>query len=298
MTLNKEKIDNFVNKNSTKKKLIVIYWPTWSWKTNLSIDISKYLKTEIISSDSRQIFKYMNIWTWKITEKEKQWIKHHMIDIIKPNEEFSVKEFKNKSEKIIDILHNNWKIPILCWGTGLYIDSLIYDFNIPKIPWDDLLRKKLEKEAEEKWNEYIFEKLKKIDPEYDRGLHMNNIRYVIRAIEVKMLTWNSKTSFKQEKKLKYDVLFLTPYSWNREQLYSRINKRVENMFISWLLEEIKLLFEKWYKENDFWMNSIWYSEVYPYLQWKITLEEAIRQVQQNSRNYAKRQLTWFRKYNN
>jgi len=240
----------------------------------------------------------MNIWTGKITEDEKQWIIHHMIDLFDPNREFSVQEFKIQSEKIIKNIYSKWKLPILCGGTGLYIDSLIYDFNIPHIPADKELRDKLEIEAKEKWNEYIFNKLKILDPDYDKNLHENNLRYVIRALEVKILTWKSKTSFKEEKKLKYDVLFLTPYDGNREKLYFKINKRVENMFNSWLLEEIKGLLKKWYKETDFWMKSIWYSEVYPYLNWYITLEEAIKQVRQNSRNYAKRQLTWFRKYNN
>jgi len=292
----KQEIDIFLKKKSKKNKIIVIYWPTWSGKTDLSIKVAKYLDTEIISTDSRQIFKYMNIWTGKITKEEKKWINHHMLDIVNPNEEFSVWEFKNISEKIILKIQDKLKIPILCGWTGLYIDSLIYDFNIPKIDWDKKIREELEKEAEKKWKEYIFNKLKDLDPDYDKTLHVNNLRYVIRALEVKMLTWKSKTSFKLEKKLKDDVLFLTSYDWNREQLYSRINKRVENMFNSWLLEEVKWLLKKWYKESDFWMNSIWYNEVYPYLNWQISLEEAIQKVQQNSRNYAKRQLTWFRKY--
>ncbi len=292
----KQEIDIFLKKKSKKKKIIVIYWPTWSGKTNLSIEVAKYLNTEIISTDSRQIFKYMNIWTGKITKEEKKWINHHMIDIVNPNEEFSAWEFKNIAEKIILKIQNNWKIPMLVWWTGLYIDSLVYDFNIPKIPWDKKLREELEQEAEKKWKEHVFNKLKDLDPDYDKYLHVNNLRYVIRALEVKILTWKSKTSFKQEKKLKYDVLFLTPYNWDREELYSKINNRVKKMFNSWLIEEIKWLFNKWYKESDFWMNSIWYMEVYSYLDWEILLDDAIQKVQQNSRNSAKRQLTWFKKY--
>ncbi len=294
----KKELDLFLNKKTSKDKIIVIYWPTGSWKTDMSIDIAKYLDTEIISTDSRQIFKYMNIWTGKITEKEKKWIKHYMLDIIEPDKTYSVWEFKKESERILSKLYNKWKIPILCWWTGLYIDSLIYDFDIPKIPANEELRKKLEKQAKEKWKDYIFKKLQKIDPDYDTNLHPNNLRYVIRAIEVKMLTWKSKTSFKKEKLLKYDVLFLTPEFGNREKLYNKINKRVKMMFNMWLVEEIKWLLKRWYNFNDFGLKSIWYQEVLPYINWEISKEEAIAKVQQNSRNYAKRQLTWFKKYKN
>lgn len=304
--------------------MIVIYWPTASGKTGLSIEVAKELDSEIISTDSRQIFKELNIWTGKIIEDEKEWIIHHMIDIIQPNEEYSVWEFKVKSEEKIEEIYSKWKIPILCWGTGLYIDSLIYDFNIPKIPADEKIRKKLEKEADEYWNEYVWKKLNKIDPEYASELHFNNIRYIIRAIEVKMLTGKSKMDFREEKTLKYDVLFLTPYNWNREYLYSRIDKRVWMMFDDWLVDEVKELLKK-YKKEDFWMKTIWYKEVINYLEnidnksdkevvwikWKklslgekvklwlsLDLDETIELVQKNNRNYAKTQLTWFRKYEN
>ncbi len=292
----KEYINEFLIKKTNKKKIIVIYWPTWSWKTDMSIDIARYLNTEIISTDSRQIFKYMNIWTWKITEDEKRWVKHHMLDIIEPNQSFSVWEFKNRSEKIISRLFKENKIPMLVGWTWLYIDSLIFGFDIPKIPADEKLRRKLEKKANEEWKEYIFNKLKKIDSNYDKNLHPNNLRYVIRAIEVKILTWKSKTSFKWNKKLKYDVLFLEPYYKDREYLYNRINKRVKMMFDMWLINEVKNLLNKGYKKNDFWMKSIWYEEIIKYINWKILLKESINQIQQNSRNYAKRQITWFNKY--
>jgi tRNA dimethylallyltransferase len=195
----------------------------------------------------------------------------------------------------MDKIYEKWKIPILCWWTWLYIDSLIYDFNIPKIEANKQLRNELEKQAEEFWNEYIWEKLNKIDPEYAKQLHPNNTRYVIRAIEVKTLTWKSKLDFREEKILKYDVLFLTPYKGDREYLYSRINKRVKMMFDEWLIDEVKELLKK-YNENDFWMKTIWYKEVISYLSWEITQEECLEIVQKNNRNYAKKQLTWFRKY--
>ena len=319
-----KKIQYFLDKKSNKKKLIVIYWPTASGKTWLSIDIAKNIDSEIISTDSRQIFKDLNIWTGKITEQEKEWVIHHMLDIITPDREYSVWEFKKTAEEKIEEIYLKWKIPILCWWTWLYIDSLIYDFNIPKIPANEELRKNLEEEAEKYWNEYVWNKLNEIDPKYASELHFNNIRYVIRAIEVKMLTWRSKTEFREEKTLKYDTLFLTPYNGDREYLYSRINKRVQMMFDDWLVEEVKELLKK-YSKNDFWMKTIWYKEVINYLEnidnieedkkstwkkWKnlslgekvklwlsLDLDETIRLVKKNNRNYAKTQLTWFRKYN-
>ena len=292
-----EKVKTFLEKQSDKSKIIVIYGPTASWKTALSIEIAKKLDTEIISVDSRQIFKEMDIGTAKITSKEMAWIKHYMIDIVYPDREYSVWEFKAESEKIITNLLKRNKIPILCWGTWLYIDSLIYDFKIPKVEADWELRKRLESEAKEFWNHYVYEKLKKLDPENYHKVHRNNIQYVIRAIEVMTISWKSKYDTKVEKIPKYDVLFLTPYGWNREKLYERINLRVEKMFEQGLVDEVKNLLKK-YKKTDFWLKTIWYSEVIEYLDWKITLQEAKEKIKKNSRNYAKRQLTWFRKYGN
>ena len=309
-------IEEFLNRKSDKKKIIVIYGPTASWKTWMSIDIAKNIDSEIISTDSRQIFKKLNIWTGKITEEEKEWIIHHMLDIIFPNMEYSVWEFKELSEKKIEEVYSKWKIPILCGGTWLYIDSLIYDFNIPRIPADENIRKKLENEAEEFGNEYVHRKLEEIDPGYAAELHPNNIRYIIRAIEVKMLTGKSKREFREVKILKYDTLFLTPYNGDREYLYNRINQRVQMMFDDWLIDEVKKLLQK-YSKNDFWMKTIWYKEVINYIDWtwieytwseklslwekekqwiRLNLQETIELVQKNNRNYAKKQLTWFRKY--
>ena len=312
----KTKIKKFLDKKTDLKKIIVIYWPTASGKTWLSIEIAKYLNSEIISTDSRQIFRELNIWTWKIKEDEMEWIQHYMIDIINPDQEYSVAEFKELAEQNMNIIFKKWKIPILCWGTWLYIDSLIYDFNIPRISANDEIRTKLENEAKEFWNDYVYDKLVKLDNEYAKELHPNNIRYVIRALEVKILTWKSKKDFREEKKLKYDVLFLTPYDWNREELYNKINTRVWMMFDEWLVNEVKELLKK-YNRDSFWMRTIWYKEVSDYLEniWKeytwdkilslwekeklwikLNLEETIELVKKNNRNYAKKQLTWFKKY--
>lgn len=285
----------FLDKNTEKNKIIVVYWPTASWKTDLAIKIAKQINSEIISTDSRQIFKWLDIWTWKVTENEKEWIIHHMIDIIEVDKDYSVSEFKLEAENILKDIWKKGKIPILCWWTWLYIDSLIYDFKIPKVPADGKLREKLEKERLEFWNEFIWKKLLEIDREYANELHPNNYRYVIRALEVKILTGKSKLDFRKEKILKYDTFFVTPYDWNREKLYEKINKRIEIMFETWLLEEVQNLL-KIYKKDDFWMRTIWYKEVIDYLDWKLSLWDCIDLVKKHNRNYAKRQLTWFRKY--
>lgn len=291
-----KQVQTFLEKPSDKQKLIVIYGPTWSGKTQMSIDIAKYLNTEIISTDSRQIFKYMDIGTWKITPEEMDGVKHHMIDIVEPNEEFSMWEFVRQSSKIMDELYANHKIPMLVWWTWLYIDSMIFERNATEVWADNELRKHLDTLN----NQELYNTLKEMDPSYAAELHPNNRPYVERGIEVMKLTWKSKTQFRAAKKLLYDVLFLTPQApdWAvyREWLYNRINKRVEMMFDSWALGELEWLLKKWYIFGDFWMNSIGYWEFEEYFDWKISREELISKIQQNSRNYAKRQITWFKKY--
>jgi len=290
-------VQTFLDTPSDKPKIIVIYGPTWSGKTDMSIDIAKMLDTEIISTDSRQIFKYMDIGTGKITPDEMKWVPHHMIDIITPDKEFSVWDFKRKSLQVINRLHADSKIPMLVWWTALYIDSLIYDFALEESSnKDEGLRVELEQILSEQWSDALYKILEEIDPEYAPEIHPHNARYVMRAIEVKKLTGKSKWEFRWNREPIYDILFLTPYAEDREALYNRINLRVEKMIELWLVEEVKNLFERWYDKTNFGMKSIWYEEIVSYLEGDISLEEAISMVQQNSRRYAKRQLTRFRKY--
>ncbi|NDK09070.1 tRNA (adenosine(37)-N6)-dimethylallyltransferase MiaA, partial [Candidatus Gracilibacteria bacterium] len=288
-------LQNFLDKN-TDKKIVVIYGPTACGKTAISIDIAKMLDTEIISTDSRQIFKYMDIGTAKINKDEMKGVKHHMIDIIEPNQAYSVGEFKVATMEIIEKLWKLGKIPILCGGTGLYIDSIIYDFSIPKVPANNELRLSLEKEAKEFGNEYVYDKLVRLDPEYAKTTHPNNLRYVIRAIEVKTMTGVAKTESIKEKNLKYNTFFVNPYDGDRQKLYDRIDKRVYIMLEQGLIEEVKKLLDMGYKGSDFGMKTIGYKEIISHLNGDISLDEAISEIQQNSRNYAKRQLTWFGKY--
>ena len=290
--MNTEKISQFVSTESNKAKLIVIYWPTASGKTSLSIETAKMLNSEVISTDSRQIFRGMDIGTGKVTEEEMQGIKHHMIDIIEPDQNFSVSEFKSQAEGYIATLHEVGKIPILAWGTGLYIDSIIYDFKVEGTSSNSELRSELEKLS----SEVLHKKLEAIDPEYAAELHKNNRQYVVRALEYHAVTWKSKREDREEKKLQYDVLFLSPDYGTREDLYKRINTRVGQMFEEWLEAEVNWLINHWYGEDSFGMKSIGYSEFFPYIRWEYDLDHCKELVQQHSRNYAKRQLTWFKKY--
>ncbi|MBP8016540.1 tRNA (adenosine(37)-N6)-dimethylallyltransferase MiaA, partial [Candidatus Gracilibacteria bacterium] len=279
-------------------KLIVIYGPTACGKTSLSIDLAKKLNIEIISADSRQIYKLLNIGTGKITKKEMSGIKHYMIDIIDIDKDYSVGEYKKEVEKIITSLHKKGKIPILCGGTGLYIDSIIYNFNIPEVAPDWDYREKLEKIRNEKGNEFIWNMLNKVDPNYAKTISPNNYRYIIRGLEVFEKTGKSKLDLKKKLEKKYDVLFITPYDGDREKLYEKINNRIEEMFRFGLIDEVKNILNKGYKKDCFGLNTIGYKEVIDYIEGVITLEECKNLVAQHNRNYAKRQLTWFKKYEN
>lgn len=288
----KGQLEVFLGKKLDKKKLIVIYGPTGAGKTAMGIEIAKMLETEIISTDSRQIYRGMDIGTGKITEEEKQGIAHHMIDIISPDEEYSVWAFKKKSEEIIQDLHNRWKIPMLVGWTGLYIDSLIFDMNLWKAPHDEKLRKDFSTMDTQE----LYRWLQDIDSEYAEEIHPNNRPYIERWIEVMILTGKSKREFREEKKLKYDVLFITPFQGDREELYERINTRVWLMFESGLENEVRALIREWYIEENEWMKTIGYQEFFPYFRWKALKEECIEMIKQHSRNYAKRQINWFSKY--
>lgn len=291
-------LKSFLQKQSEKQKIVVIYGPTGAGKTAMSIDIAKMLETEIISTDSRQIYRGMDIGTGKITKEEMQGVPHHMINIIDPDEKYSVGAFKKSSELIIQKLHKDWKIPMLVGGTGLYIDSLIFDMNLASSSHNESLREKFKTLS----TSGLYKWLQDIDPEYAEELHPNNRPYIERGIEVKIVTGKSKRDFREERQLKYEVLFLTP-KWpeNSEQnyrqwLYERINLRVEQMFVCGLEQEVRNLILEWYIEEDEGMKAIGYQEFFPYFRDEISREECMEQIRQYSRNYAKRQLNWFSKY--
>lgn len=278
-------------------KILVLAGPTAVGKTALSIELAKKLNGEIISTDSMQIYKYMDIGSAKITTEEMDGIKHHMIDVTTPDKPFSVVDFKNMAQPIIDDLLSKDKLPILTGGTGLYINALTCNMNFTDATNDEAYRLELEELAKEHGDIYIHNMLKDIDPVSYESIHPNNRKRVIRALEVYKVTNKPFSSFNAGEdfyKSKYDVHYYV-LNIDREKLYQRINKRVDIMFEKGLLNECIKLKENGYNSLMQAMQGIGYKEVLMYLENSISLEEATEMIKQGSRNYAKRQLTWFRK---
>ena len=279
-----------------KPKVIVICGPTASGKTALSIELAKKINGEIISCDSMQIYKDMNIGTAKVTKEEMQGIQHYMIDFVSPDTRYSVADYKNDAEKAIETIINKGKIPIIVGGTGLYVDSLIYGIEYPEIKFDEEYRKRLEKEADEKGLEFLYNKAKEIDKQAMQKISLNDKKRIIRVLEIYHATGKTKTeqeieSRKKEIKYEYKVFAI---NMNREKLYERINIRVDKMIENGLIEEVENLKKK-YNHFPTAMQGLGYKEVVEYLQNQITRDEMIEKIKQESRRYAKRQLTWFRK---
>lgn len=278
-------------------KILVLAGPTAVGKTALSIELAKKLNGEIISTDSMQIYKYMDIGSAKITTEEMDGVKHHMIDVTTPEKPFSVVDFKTMAQPIIDELLSNNKLPILTGGTGLYINALTCNMNFTDATNDEAYRLELEELAKEHGDIYIHNMLKDIDPISYESIHPNNRKRVIRALEVYKVTNKPFSSFNAGEdfyKSKYDVHYYV-LNMDREKLYQRINKRVDIMFEKGLLDECIKLKENGYNSFMQAMQGIGYKEVLMYLENSISLEEATEMIKQGSRNYAKRQLTWFRK---
>lgn len=280
-----------------KQKLLVLGGPTAVGKTELSIKLAKELNGEIISADSMQIYKYMDIGSAKVTEEEMDGIKHYLIDIIEPDIPFSVADFKEHGEKAITEILSKEKFPIIAGGTGLYINSLTCNMNFTEAEKDEEYRKYLEKLCEENGNDYVHNMLKDIDPISYKEIHANNRKRVIRALEVYKLTGKPFSSFNAGEDFynsEYDVYYYV-LTMNREKLYERINKRVDIMIEKGLLDECIKLREMGYTSDMQSMQGIGYKEILYYLEGKISLEDAVNMIKQGSRNYAKRQLTWFRR---
>lgn len=280
-----------------KNKILVLAGPTAVGKTELSIKLAKELNGEIISTDSMQIYKHMDIGSAKITSEEMDGLTHHMIDVIEPNEEFSVAAFKQMAEKCIDDVLSRKKLPILTGGTGLYINALTCNMTFTKAKKDDEYRTKLEELADIHGNEYVHELLKEIDPISYRDIHANNRKRVIRALEVYETTGKPFSSYNLGDDMyngKYDVCYIV-LNMDRAKLYARIDKRVDIMMEKGLVEECIKLKELGNTSDMQSMQGIGYKEVFNYLDGTIPLENTIDLIKQGSRNYAKRQLSWFRR---
>jgi tRNA dimethylallyltransferase len=277
-----------------KQKLIVLIGPTAVGKTKLSIELAKKFNGEIISGDSMQIYKGMDIGTAKITQEEMEGIPHHLIDIKEPDESFSTAEFQELVRKKIDEISSRGKMPMIVGGTGLYIQSVIFDYHFTDAPSDPAFRRSLEQAAEANGQEFLHEKLKDADPESAARIHPNNVRRVIRALEIIHCTGKTAGELQenQSPELLYDTA-LIGLTMDREMLYNRINYRVDLMMKQGLLEEVQCFYEKGLRDCQS-IQAIGYKELYDYFDGKVPLELAIENLKQNSRRYAKRQLTWFR----
>ena len=281
-------------KNNT---VIVIVGPTASGKTSLSVEIAKKLGGEIISADSMQIYKGMDIATAKPTDEEKCGVEHHLMDFLDPEDEFSVAKYKELAVSKIEELLNKGKIPIIVGGTGLYVDTVIN--NTVFFNYDDSeTRERLEKECDENGIEALFHKLKEVDPDTAEKLHLNDKKRIIRALEVYYLTGKTITEQNNEshkEKSKFNFIQIGLNAKNRDYLYDRINKRVDLMLESGLLDEAKMFYSSDYSSTA--KQAIGYKELLPYLKGFVTLDDAVEKLKQETRRYAKRQLTWFRKNN-
>ncbi len=280
-----------------KKSLVIIAGPTAVGKTDISIEVAKKLEGEIISADSMQIYKYLNIGSAKPTEEEMQEIPHYLIDEIDPRAEFSVSEYKNLSKEYIEKVISRNKLPIIAGGTGLYVNSLLYDMDFSNASSDKEIRERLTSEYEKYGSEYLHNKLKDVDSEAAERIHPNNVQRVIRALEIFYSTGETTRDFSKDLTENQDYNFiLIGLNRDRQLLYERINKRVDIMFDEGLLEEVQDLVNMGLRVEDISMKGIGYKEVIGYLNGAYDLGYAKELIQKNTRRYAKRQLTWFKRY--
>jgi tRNA dimethylallyltransferase len=282
-----------VQENSLKKKILIVCGPTASGKTSLAVECAKLLDTEIISADSMNIYKGLDIGTAKPNNEERQGIKHHLIDVVSPFNDFSVSEYKTLAEKAIDSILTKGKIPVVCGGTGFYINSILYDLSYGKSACNIEAREKYKKLAEEYGNEYVFSILQEKDPNSAEKIHYNDIKRVIRALEIYESGFK-KSELNDQLMPKYDYKAYA-IDFPRDELYYRINARVDIMVQNGLVEEVARLKENGVNINNQCMQGIGYKEIYSYLTNEINLNEAIELIKLNTRHYAKRQITFFKR---
>ena len=280
-------------------KLIILTGPTAVGKSELSIKLAKAINGEIISADSIQVYKELNIGSAKIMPEEMQGIRHYLIDVLEPTEDFNVFIFKKMAKEAIEDIISRGKIPIIVGGTGFYIQSIIYDIDFDEED-NSKIRLELEELAREKGNDYIHGELAKVDKASAMKIHPNNTKRVIRALEYYRLN-NKPISLHNETERAKEAVFDAKYfvlNDKRELLYERINKRVDKMIQLGLVEEVSSLLDKGLDSSYNSMQGIGYKEIVEYLDGKCSLDEAVDNIKKNTRHFAKRQLTWFRREEN
>lgn len=280
-----------------KKPLVILTGPTAVGKTDLSIQLAKRINGEIISADSMQVYKHMDIGTAKITSEEMQGVPHYLVDEFEPEEDFNVVKFQEYAKKYMEQIYQKGKIPIIVGGTGFYIQAIVNDIDFDDNDADTAYREELEQLVAEKGAEYLHEMLQKVDPKAAEDIHMNNQKRVIRALEFFQKTGKRISEHNEAERQK-----TSPYNFayfvltdDRKILYDRIDLRVEKMVENGLLEEVKMLQERGLKREMVSMQGIGYKEIFPYLDGECSYEHAIYVLKRDTRHFAKRQLTWFRR---
>ena len=280
-----------------KKPIIVLTGPTAVGKTEISIELAKAAGGEIISADSMQVYKQMDIGTAKIKKEQMQGVTHYMIDEWNPDEEFNVMIFQKCVKEIMEDIYNRGKIPILVGGTGFYIQAVLNDIAFTKEKQGDEIRADLQNLAKEKGAEYLHNMLREIDPKSAEDIHANNIKRVIRALEYYHQTGQKMSRHNEEERQKESPYEFVYFVLNapREQLYQRIDRRVDQMMSEGLVEEVKRLKEMGCTKEMVSMQGLGYKEILAYLDGEYALDEAVYTIKRDTRHFAKRQLTWFRR---
>ncbi len=280
-----------------KKPLIILTGPTAVGKTELSVKLAKAVNGEIISADSMQVYKYMNIGTAKITPEEMSGIRHYLIDELEPDEEFNVVRFKEYADRYIAQIYARGKLPIIVGGTGFYIQAVLYGIEFKENGENTSYRKELEALAAAKGAFFLHSELKEADPASAGAIHPNNIKRVIRALEYFKQTGSRISEHNEEQRRKESPFHFCYFVLNneREVLYDRINRRVDQMLEQGLVDEVKRLLDRGYAKDLVSMQGLGYKEIIPYLEGECTLEEAVSVIKRDTRHFAKRQLTWFKR---
>lgn len=278
-----------------KKPLIILTGPTSVGKTEISISLAKAVNGEIISADSMQVYRKMDIGTAKITQDEMSGVRHHLIDVLDPSEDFNVFLFKELANKAMTEIYERGHIPILTGGTGFYIQSVLYDIDFTAKEGDNTYRKELELLAEEKGPEYLHDMLKEVDAVSAEEIHFNNVKRVIRALEYHHQTGQKISEHNKEQRAKESPYNFAYFVLNdiREKIYDRINQRVDIMLEKGLVDEVTSLVNEGYTRELVSMQGLGYKEIIDYLNKEISLDEAIYRIKRDTRHFAKRQLTWF-----